>query len=262
MKPVNLSAPKPLQAAFLCVFVALGSTLLQAAERTFEDSIPVNSDVDFSIDSHRGEVSIRTGDVDNIEITATIRHDDQDVVDDVDIVIYRSRDRVTVDVDYDEPMFRFSSLFTLNNYEYPEVRFHIVLPDQARLSIVSHRSRLDVDAPSGRIDISAHRGRGRIGGIRNDISLDTHRGDFDLDIVNLRDVRLETHRGDIELNIEEAADFSIDAEVHRGNLSIRGRNGSVRTDDRQSYLDYDEGDGSNYIRVDSHRGDVSLNFSD
>ncbi len=262
MSSANLPMRKPIEKAFVFMLATLlftGTSVL-AAEKTFEETIPVNSDVDFSIDSHRGGVEIRTGDVDNIEITAVIRHDRQEAVDDVEIVIYRSRDRVTVDVDYDEPVFRFSSLFDLNSYEYPDIQFHIVLPDQASLSIDSHRSTLNVAAPAGRVDIMAHRGRGRITGIRNDISLDTHRGNFDLEIANLQDVRVETHRGDIDLDISEASNFSIAAEVHRGNLSMRGRNVSIHRHDRQSYLDYNEGDGSNYIRVDAHRGDIRLNF--
>ncbi len=246
----------------ICVtpaFVFWGSISL-AAERVFEDSFAVNRDVDFSIDSHRGEVNISTGNVDSIEITAVIRHDDRDVVDDVEIVVIRSRERVKVEVEYDEPRFRFTSLFDWDSYEYPYIEFDIVLPEQAMLGIDSHRSRLNVSAPSGRVDISAHRGSGRISGIRNNLDLDTHRGDFDLEFVELRDVRIETHRADIDMDILQASDFSINAEAHRGSISMRGRTGLVRRSDRNSYLSYNEGNGSNRINLDSHRSDVTLSF--
>ena len=177
----------------------LASTYSFTAQRVVEESIPVNNDVNFSIDSHRGRVNITTADVDTIEITAVIRHDDRDALDNVEINIYRSRERVSIDVDYDQPIFNFSRLFSLNYYQYPDILFEIVLPDEATLRIDSHRSILDIDAPSGRVRISTHRGRGRIGGIRNDLYIDTHRGSFDVEILELHDVHIDTHRGDIDL---------------------------------------------------------------
>ena len=233
-----------------------------AAQRVVEESISVNSDVIFSIDSHRGRVNITTADVDSIEIRAVIRHDDADVLDNVEINIYRSRERVSVDVDYDQPIFNLSRLFSINNYEYPDILFEIVLPDEASLRIESHRSRLDIDAPSGRVRISTHRGAGRIGGIRNDLQLETHRGSFELEILELHDVDIDTHRGDIELGIVQANNFTIDAHTNRGSLRVRGRDVSVHRDDRDSYINYRQGDGRNLIKVESHRGDIRFRFLD
>lgn len=246
------------------VLALLASGLLAggsfAAERVFEDSFDVNSDVDFSIDSHRGEVNISTADVDRVEITAVIRHDDRDVVEDVEIVVVRSRERVKVEVDYDEVPFRLSSLFSWDSYDYPYIEFNILLPEQAMLEVDSHRSRLDIDAPAGRVDISAHRGSGRISGVRNNLHLDTHRGDFELEVEDLHDVRIDTHRGDVDLNILQASDFAITAESHRGDLVMRGRPALTRSHDRNNYLSYNEGSGANRINVDSHRGDVTFRF--
>ncbi len=262
MSPDKISVDAILKRGIAATVSMLLCTSSFAAVRVVEDSIPVNSDVNFSIDSHRGRVNITTGNVDSIEITAVITHENRDALDRVEINIYRSRERVSVDVEYDYPIFNLGRLFSINSYEFPDIRFDIVLPDEASLTVDSHRSRLDIDAPSGRVRIDTHRGEGRIAGIRNDLYLETHRGNFDLQIVDLHDVRIDTHRGDINLDILQANNFTIDVETNRRSLRVRGRNISVHRNDRDNYIDYSEGDGSNLIRVDAHRGDIDINFLD
>jgi len=241
------------------VFASAGS----AAERIVERSIEVNPDVRFSINSHRGSVDISTADIDTIELTAHIEHDSQDVVDRVDIEVSSSRSTVDVDVDYDQPAFRLNfGLIGFNDYEYPEVRFTVVLPENASLAVDSHRSDLNLEAPAGRVDVTAHRGRGRISGIRNDLKIDSHRTDFDIEILELNDVDLDFHRGDVELDLFGASDYTIAGETHRGNIRFVGRDYRVDQSSRDVYVNAREGDGRNMINIDSHRGNTVINFHD
>lgn len=233
-----------------------------AAEKVFVKTVEVNSDVRFSIDSHRGQVVITTGNVDTVSITAVIRHDDAEVIDDVEIEVRSSPQRVSVGIDFDQNIFSFTSLFNLNSFEYPDIRFEIVLPEQASLTIDSHRSILDIQAPRGRINISSHRGEGFISNIRNDINLDTHRGDFELVIEDLHDVQIDSHRGNIQLNIASAINFSIDANTHRGDFTVQGLDVPIRKDERSRYIDFTQGSGINRIEIDTHRGSIDFNFHD
>ncbi len=250
---------KPLLGIVASLFLTLPCF---AAQRIFEDTVEVDEDVNFSIKSHRGKVRIATGNVNTIEIKAIMTHDYEEALDNVEVNVFQSRSRVSVDVDYHQHGFNIGSWFSPNQYTYPHIQFEIVIPDQASLKINSHRSDLEVEAPSGRLRISAHRGQGRISNIREDLSLDTHRGEFFLEIVRLSDVRIDTHRGDVDMEIHDASNFAIDASAHRGKFRVSGRDIPKHRHDREDYIDYKEGNGDNLIKIDSHRADIDIDFRD
>jgi len=252
-----------LKLAYLFVLSLLFSANSFSAQKIVKETIPVNPDVKFSIKSHRGRLNITTADIQEIDLTAVIRHDKQAVVDRVEIDIYSSARSVSVETDYNQPGLNLGSwLMGESSFESPEVVFNIVIPDGASLQIETHRSRIDIDAPSGRVRISSHRGGGRVSGIRDDLTINTHRGSFDVEITQLHNLTIETHRGDITVDIANASDFSVDARTNRGKLKFRGRD--IRSSKRHGdeYADYQEGDGQYMIEIDTHRGDVVRNFLD
>jgi hypothetical protein len=251
------------------IFILLGSLLCTgttlAAERIVERSIPVDADVRFSLDSHRGGVEIVTGAVDSVEIFVSIRHDDEDVLDEVNIDIDSSRSRVSVKTDYvPSPVpFRFFGFNDFSNsFVYPDIRYRIVVPEGASLRIKGHRSDLDIAAPSGTVVVSSHRGDGRITNVRNDLEIDTHRGNFDVEVTELHDIDLQSHRGDFRLDVSDADDFMLSGETHRGNLRFIGKDIDVSRRDRDNRVTHREGNGSNQISFNTHRGNIRMNFDD
>ncbi|MES3006642.1 MAG: hypothetical protein V4751_02610 [Pseudomonadota bacterium] len=239
----------------------LMSASANAVERVVQETIPVNPDVRFSIESSRGELEITTGSVDAIEITVYIEHDEQKVVDEVAINIDRELSDVAVRVGYDDPADNVDFDFIgLRDYDYPEIRFVIVLPDAASLKIEAHRSQLDIAAPAGRIDIDTSRSTGRITGVRNDFEIVTTRGNYDIEIQELHDVDVEGQRSNIRLDIFAMTDFTLSGETSRGNLRITGQDIVAQDRERGERVDYVSGTGSGFVSFDVERGDLQLNF--
>ena len=244
----------------LLLFFAFAASASQAAERIVEESVAVDSDVRVTIKSHRGSVIVRTDDGDTMRIKAIITHQLQEAVDSVDIDIAKSRSRVTIEADYDADNHSAVSWFLPRSTHHPHVRFEVTMPDTASLTVDSHRSDMDIEAPSGNLEVASHRGNGDIKHIRNDLRLDTHRGNFNLYIDQLRDLRLDTHRGNIDIVIHKFDNVAADISTHRGNVRIRGKDIPVLEQRRESYVDFKEGTGENLIRIDSHRGNIGIDF--
>jgi hypothetical protein len=240
----------------------LFSVTANCAERIEEQVFPVNANADFFLKTHRGDVQIRTADVDNIRVVATFTHEDEDALDRVALDTSASRDRVHVGVDFEEYDFRYWQYWR-DGSPYPEVSFVIVTPRTVSLDIDSHRSELDIEAPTGEVRIKAHRGQGNISAIRSDFILDTHRGDFDLAVDELHDLDIKTHRGNVYARIDKAENYRISGDSDRGSLRFPGSNIRVRSDDsRGSSVNERVGSGENQIVLDTHRGDITLAFND
>jgi len=195
-------------------------------------------------------------------VTVTISHDDEEALDLVEIESSNTRRRVRMGVDYAQ--LEWPNFTWCCESPFPEVDFDVVLPTTVSLEVDSHRSDMDIEAPRGDVRIKSHRGRGSVTGISSDFILDTHRGSFDLVVAELHDLDIKTHRGNVYARIENADDFRIRGESHRGRLEFSGKDIEV-TQDRhrgESSVSHREGSGENRVYLDTHRGDITLSFRD
>lgn len=233
----------------------------EAAERIVRESIPATPDVRFSIDLHRAAVEISTGSVDTIELTAYIEHPEQEEADKVEIDIDGVPSDVGVEVRYDDPDNKVDFDFIgLREYEYPEIRFVIVLPENASLKVEAHRSQFDIAAPAGRIDIDTTRSAGELTNVRNDLAISTQRGDFDVEIQELHDVDIEAQRSDVRVDIFGAANYTLIGETQRGDARFSGQDIATSPRDRGVTVNHVEGNGENYMTFDMERGNININF--
>lgn len=245
----------------LLITSVLLSANASAAERVVRESIPANADVRFAIDLHRADLEITTGSIDTIELTAYIEHDEQETVDEVEIRIDQSRSDVAVEVYYDDPDNRVDFDFIgLRDYEYPQIRFVVVIPDGASLNVEAHRSQLEIAAPAGRMDIDTSRTAGRITQVRNDLDLVTTRGDFDIEVQSLHDMDIEGQRSDIRLDIFGATDYTLAGDTQRGEVRVTGQDVSTEERDRGMRVNHVSGSGSSFVSFDVERGNIMLNF--
>lgn len=245
----------------LLITSVLLSANASAAERVVRETIPVNADVRFSIDLHRAELEVTTGSVDAVELIAYIQHDDQEVLDEVEVHIEQSRSDVAVEVYYDDPDNQVDFDFIgLIDYEYPQIRFVIVVPDDASLDVEAHRSQLEIAAPAGRIDIDTSRTTGRITNVRNDLDLVTTRGDIDIEVQSLHDMDIEAQRSDIRLDIFGATDYTLAGDTQRGEVRVTGQEIATEERDRGMRVNHVSGSGSNFVSFDVERGNIMLNF--
>lgn len=264
MKVLKPAAYSNLMSYFIGAWVLSFCIESFAAERKVVETIPVNSDVAFSINTNRSAVRISTSNNNIVEISATISHESEEVTKDVEIRINKSRGRVAVDkVYYKEPLLAdIGSWFKLNDWQIPEVKYDIVLPDTASLTIDGNRADLYIEAPAGRVEISSYDGESIITGIRNDLNLDTYKGQISIAIQQLNDVDIDSFRGEVNVSIENADDFTLEAESRNGSIDVEGIDVITREEGGLTYMNRRIGNGSNLIDVNGGRGNVEIRFQD
>ena len=246
------------------LLVTLGATAFAGPEKNFEEAFSVGPNATFSLDSHKGNIKVRTGG-DQILVKARVYYEeavDARVLDYVNIEATHSGNLVKIEVEFDQKESKtlLESIFGKNSYSWPMVDFDIVVPDDSNLRIDSHKATFDFQVPSGDIEIESHKGSGTIANVRGDFALETHKGQFTVDVSQLGDIDIETHKGDVEILLGDASDFTIDGESHKGSLAFTGRDIRVHREDGESTVSYAEGTSRHRIRLETHKGNIRLNF--
>ncbi len=248
-----------------CLLVLALPVAVFGAERVVEESFDVAPDARLFLESHKGEIKIRTADVSEVRMTARIYPDDGPA-EDLDLVSIETssgKGYVRIKVEYDEiqrqrsgELFKDSEGFSL-----PFVDFDIVMPDSGRLDLETHKSKIDVEAPSGEVIIETHKGEGRVTNVRGDFELRTHKGELDVEITEMGDIEIETHKGTVDLRVHGAADFSVRGQSHKGRISFDGYDIPIeRGKDRELWISHTEGGGDHRIELETHKGEIRVEF--
>lgn len=250
-----------------CLLVISLPVAVFAAERVVEETFEVAPDARLVVESHKGKIKIRTANVSEIRMTARIYPDDgpDEDVDLVSIDTSSGSGYVRIKVDYDRVQReRSGGLFEgWAGTSLPLVDFDIVMPDSGRLDLETHKGELDVEAPSGEVKVESHKGEGRIANVRGDFELSTHKGEFDVEIAEMGDVQVETHKGTVDLQVRGAADFSVRGQSHKGSISFEGFDIPIERDrhhDDGLWISHTEGSGRNRIELETHKGDIRVEF--
>ena len=254
---------------FSFILVALvATTAWSSDDRYLARDFEVVPGARFSLDSHKGKIKIGTTDQDRIEVKAHVHFGDiedanPDLLEFVEVNILNGEDYVDVDVKFNQEDARsWWDNLSGKGMTWPYVDFEILVPDTASLKIDTHKGELDLQVPSGEIRIDSHKGTGTIAGVRNNLRLDTHKGQFDVQILDLHDLDIDTHKGNLDIAIENASDVSVNADSYKGNLRFKGRDIQTRSDKKgkNTKADFREGTGENRIRIETHKGDITLDF--
>lgn len=247
------------------VLMSFSSFLMAADEESRVFKVKANASLD--VEHHKGELKIRPAAGDTIEVSYRIYYKGEDISDSektellnaVEVQIVASERNVSIEVDYDQANDIFDA-WKRRNRTMPYVDFDIFVPEDANISVESHKGNMDIDAPSGEIEIESHKGKGTLRNVRSDLEIETHKGDFNVEIAELADLEVETHKGNVTIDILNAADFRIEGESHKGALNVNGRNVKIAKEKRESILTYSEGSAKNEISLETHKGDITLNF--
>lgn len=249
--------------ALILGFVLVAATGF-ASDRYYDEEFQVGRDAEFSLECHKGSITIRTHPVPVISVQARIYADqgkNPELVDLTEIKARAGQRFVSIDVEYGRPDEKENS-FLGESTTLPLIEWTILVPDDASLELESHKSTFDIDAPIGQIKIETHKGRGSVRGVRGAFELETHKGEFEVEIAELTDLEIETHKGDILATIYGARDFSIDGEAqsHEGTLQFSGYDIPIKKEDGELIVDFNSGSGRNSIEVSTYKGKIELRF--
>ena len=259
------------------VLMLILPVIAMASDKVVVKTFEVDSGARLSLECYKGEIKIRTGDVSSIQMHARIYPDEGPVSDLEHVMIETSGrgDYVHIEVEYDEDAMKSRNsgdglLSSWNGTSLPFVDFDIIVPQDASLSLESHKSTFDVQAPSGEVMIDTHKGHGKVVGVRGDFGLSTHKGEFDVEVDLNGDLELETHKGKINVIINGADNFRLRGETHDGDLDFEGfgfkaervehwENGDHHSSE-DSYVSETIGGGKHRIDIETHKGRIKLDF--
>ncbi len=247
------------------LFLAIMLTAVSAfsAEQTYHKEFPVSPGARFSLDSYKGFIKIRTGSTSSIIATARIYPDqgtDPALLDHVKIRERSDLRSVSIEVDFDSDSARVGGLLG-DSVTWPLVDWDIVLPDDASVALETYKSEVDLQLPAGKIDIESYKGVGKIAGIRDDFSLDTYKGEFDVRIQELADFKLETYKGRVDVVVDSAADFTLHAHTRNGDLRFEGLDIPLRKERRETTASYSSGRGNHRVDLETYKGSITIRFS-
>jgi len=246
-------------------------TAFAADERTWDKSVEVDSAVHFYLESHKGEVRITAGEEETLTISARIYMKngreklDQEQLDQlleaVEMKFSQRSQSVSLKVDFNrETLDNLFAGLLGKNQENPTVDLDIALPSQASLTLETHKGEIDIDAPGGEVKIQTHKGNANIRNVRADFSLETHKGNIQVEIQQLGSLDIESHKGNVELTIHDAHDFQITGESSKGSLKFSGMDIPVKRKKKGSAVAYSHGNGENRIDLETHKGNITIDF--
>jgi len=140
------------------------------------------------------------------------------------------------------------------------VRITDAKPDDNSLVLETHKGNIDVEAPAGKVTIQSHKGTGTIFGVRSDFDMQTHKGQFKVEILELHDLQVQTHKGDVALSVHAASNFTIHGDSHKGDIDVTGFAVEKKQEKRSTYIFHKQGSGANRIDLQTHKGNITLDF--
>jgi len=250
----------------LALAVAIAVPGAAAADKTLERTLDATADAKVFVDSFKGKIEVRTADIAEVRVTARVWVEEGGDPESVEHVHLRTNDggrRVRVEIEYDEvALDSSSSWFGWQKHVRPMVDLSIVMPEGGRLVLETHKAELDIEAPSGSVEIDTHKGHGTIRNVRSELDLDTHKGDYEVEVIELDTIDISTHKGEITVRVHGARDFEVIGRTHKGDLRFSGRDIPVRRDGKSSTVSYSSGSGGGFIEVQTHKGDIHIDFVD
>lgn len=254
---------------FLLVLIIV-ATSLSSVQHTKEvrKTMSLESNGKLTIDTYKGTISIETWNKPEVDMVATIEPDgwdrgDVEKVEDTEIRIDSSSDRVRIRTDYDHLRSHshfFFGLFGDNSENLPFVHYSIKMPSTAQLRIKDYKSDTKVSGLAAAMDIETYKGTLEIRDVKGPVDLDTYKGEAKIYFAKYVGTnRMKTYKGRIDLRLPSDASFDLDADL--------GRRADLETDfdhvgrtvhhGTARYSGAENG-GSNILHLESEKGRFSL----
>ena len=187
-------------------------------QKTFD--ISKNGRLD--IDTYKGSITVQTWDEPRITIDATVEADgrsryDREMVDETEIRINASSDRVDIRTDYGRKRrsgFSFFGIFGDESGNLPFVHYKISMPATAKLKIKDYKSDTKITNLSSFLRINTYKGSVVVEEIDGLVDIETYKGDVRIDFTTYSgNCSFETYKGRIELLLPKEAGFRLEADL-------------------------------------------------
>jgi DUF4097 and DUF4098 domain-containing protein YvlB len=241
---------RPVFALLLLTILSCPAALLAGGVvKTEKFNYPIASGGRFSIADANGTIAIRSGDRNEVEITATKSGESQADLDAIRIDIKQGTDTIEIHTVYSSP-----------NPHNSGVSYQVVVPkDLGHLAASTTNGSITAENVSGNLSMKSENGAITATSLKGSFSLSTTNGSINADCSDLAgDGLLRTTNGSIGLALPRSADAVIDATTTVGqinsNLSASKINKGVVGETLQARL----GAGSHHLEAKTVNGTIRL----
>jgi hypothetical protein len=249
--------------ALALLLVATSASAL--TERHVHQTLNLDPNGRFSLDTHNGSVTITTWNQAKVDIDARIEAGDSDAlqedIDATEIRISGGGSSVDVQSNYDRIGWRHSGwIFGGESRSLPPVHYTISVPATAMVRIEDHNASVRVTGLQGDLRVNGHNGSIEVANHSGAANITAHNGDVHLEFARFsKPTQIETHNGTIDIKVPSDARFELDASGHHlgvdSDLPI-----TVRETNRDSYRGNVNGGGA-LLKIETHNGSVRLRRS-
>jgi len=209
-----------------------------AAEGSFQRSLKVSGPVDLDITTVSGNINVRSGGTDTVEVTGRIRATDW---------LGNPGEKVRR-LEANPPIQQSGNSIHIGHITDPYLRrnvsisYEVVVPAQTEVKSHSGSGNLSVEGIHGPVEVNSGSGNLKVGGIGDAVRAETGSGTIDLEHIkgNVRakdgsgSIRatdigggFEANTGSGNITLEQAAPGAVRVETGSGGLELRGVRGSL-----------------------------------
>jgi hypothetical protein len=217
--------PIPARSSFLAIAVAvlLASTFAAAStpQGQFEKTFQVSGPVDLEVQTHSGDITVRSGPAGAVSIRGKIYVGDH--------WLFGNRHVDVSDIEQHPPIRQDGNSIRIDyvNTRDISVDYEITVPSDATVRTHSGSGDQTIEGTHGNVDLQSGSGDMRLTQISGEIRIQTGSGS-----VQAREISGPVHggagSGDIE--VEETGSGDIDLHTGSGNVTVRGIQGALRAD--------------------------------
>jgi DUF4097 and DUF4098 domain-containing protein YvlB len=260
----------PVLLVFLALSVALTAfPIFAASEGHFDRTLTVTGAVDLDVQTGSGEITLRTGDSDKVEIHAKIHGSGWG---DVDQRIH--------EIENNPPIEQSGNTIRIGHIESHDwkrnisISYELIVPAQTKLRSESGSGDQKVEGLSGPADMNSGSGSLHLKNIGNEVRVRTGSGDVELETIHgsarasagsgtIRAIGiaggLTASSGSGNVRLEQTAAGNVDISTGSGDVEIKGVKGGAKVSTGSGSITA-QGDPTGDWRLHSGSGSVRVNF--
>jgi hypothetical protein len=216
---VSNSARRSISAIAFAALLASGIALASTPQGEFEKTFQVTGPVDLEVQTHSGDITVRSGPAGSVSIRGKIYVNDH--------WLFGNRHADVSDIQQNPPLRQDGNSIRIDyvNERDISIDYEITVPADTSIRAHSGSGNETIEGTRGSADLQSGSGDLRLSQVTGELRIQTGSGN-----VRARDISGPVHggagSGDIE--IEETGTGDIDLHTGSGNITARGVQGSLR----------------------------------
>jgi hypothetical protein len=233
----------------VAVLFVLFSTACTHADGNFQKNFAVNAAPDVEVDNSTGNITVRTGDVNAVQVSATVE------------AFALSPDLLVERIEKDPPLTQSGNHIRIGrgrDYSGPfqevQINYTVIVPPATRLVSSLGTGNQEISGIQGRLNATSGTGDVRLSDYMGDARV--HVGTGNIDAVHVEGtVAFETGTGSVQLRSSKASRAEVS--IGTGDITLESIQGELRAHTGTGNIRVD-GFPTNPWRVDTGTGDISF----